>query len=350
MRTILFRADASAVMGSGHLMRLMALAQAHRERGGAAVFVLSKSSSGIELLARRGLEPFQTNSAAGTAAEADEVDELAARFGADAVVIDGYHFDAHYLARLGRDRCMIVIDDLADRAIAADIIVNPGYGAERLCYRTKSGARLLTGPDYALLRSEFTAHPAAPREHHEVAAPLRLLVSFGASDPTRATARVLAQLPSLRAIVARVIVGADYCDDGELAAAAAQAASRGHIIELARDVRDMPWMMATADAAVTAAGATLWELAYMGLPAMAFAVAENQAATAARLAASGHVDCGGWLSAMDDAALTAALTSFFENHARRATLAERLAALVDGRGPERILTAIDFRCQTRSRA
>ena len=64
-------------------------------------------------------------------------------------------------------------------------------------------------------------------------------------------------------------------------------------LSLKTNVEDMPELMAWADVAIAAAGSTSWELAFMGVPFLAIALAENQRSIVISLDAKKvAVNCG----------------------------------------------------------
>jgi UDP-2,4-diacetamido-2,4,6-trideoxy-beta-L-altropyranose hydrolase len=345
-RSLLFRVDGSRAIGSGHVMRSLALASAQHAAGGEACFVVASEAAPLvpEIRARRfpvHTVPADDQGRASAAADAEATLAVAARVGATACVVDGYGFPAEYYQAL-RDAGLIVaaIDDLG-RALPAHVILNANYGAAAV--PVHAGTELLLGPAYALLRPEFLAHPPgcisaaydAPR-----GAPLRLLITFGGSDGSFGAVRVLDCLPAAPTVVATVAIGPAYQDRGELTAAAERAAGRGHVIELARASRDMAWWMARTDAAVCAAGCVLWELAYFGCPTLAFAVADDDEAAAGALARDGYTLGGGWLTRMADTEIACLLERLVADADLRGRLGRRFSELVDGRGAERALAAL----------
>ncbi|RMH40740.1 MAG: hypothetical protein D6689_12935 [Deltaproteobacteria bacterium] len=333
---LLLRADASPAVGAGHLARAIALADAWRRRGGTAHIAVGPDAGAVTALAEaRGIPVVAIDAAVGSADDAAATAARAMALRAGACVIDGYRFDADYCDAIRRAGLGVaVIDDFGRGDRPADVTIDPNYGA--------TGADL-AGPRYALLRGEFFAHVGGPRRargRRGRRRPLRVLIAFGGSDPTRSAARVLRLLPPAPAVIATVLVGPGYADDGELDAAAACATASGHVVELARAPRDVAWLMATADAAICAAGTVLWELAYFGVPTAAFVIAGNQHEVAAALARDRYVLGGTWLldaPAGDVAAAIAALTG---NAAVRRRLARRFSELVDGRGADRVADAL----------
>jgi UDP-2,4-diacetamido-2,4,6-trideoxy-beta-L-altropyranose hydrolase len=337
---LLFRADASPAIGGGHVMRLVALADAHRRRGGRCLFALNRAAGPIAgALTRRGHEIAWLAADSGSDGDAAETAGLAAQGGATALVVDGRFAGPAYEERLRSAGPLIAIDDGGGRATAADILVNPNAGAERADYRSERPVHRLLGPPYALLRPEFAE--AAERTRPRTAREPCVLLSFGASDPAGGTARALAALPWSRTLRVMAVLGAHHPSPGDVLAAAASAAGAGHSVDVLCEPPDMARVMAAADAAISAAGGTLLELACLGCPTLAFVVADDQHRGSRALAEAGCLASGGDLRDLDNRALSARIRAFLSDRDGRREMAERARRLVDGRGADRVLAALD---------
>ena len=118
----------------------------------------------------------------------------------------------------------------------------------------------------------------------------------------------------------------------------ADAAGRQYELQVLTDVRDMAQHMAWADGAVSACGSTVWELAFMGLPAVLIVVADNQVPIAAQLQEYGVFPEVLTLDeAMDGSALPAAVRRLVADTPGRRGVGEAGRALVDGCGPARVV-------------
>jgi spore coat polysaccharide biosynthesis predicted glycosyltransferase SpsG len=323
-------------------MRLLALADAHQRRGGRALFALNRAAEPLRGdIRRRGHDVAMIGVPSGSIGDQDATRELVRQRGAAGLVLDGSFATLRFERDLSaHGAAVITIDDSAGRATAADILVNPNGGASQASYPEGSGTRLLLGPRYALLRPEFAG--AARRAPRRPAGPAPcLLISFGASDPARGTARVLAALPVAPALRLLVVVGAHHERAGEVFAAAERAASAGHTVEILHAPPDMAHLMGIADAAISAAGGTLLELACVGCPALAFAVADNQRSGARALVEAGCAAGGDDLRELDDSAVAGVIARFLADSAGRETMAERGRRVVDGLGAGRVLSALE---------
>ena len=114
-------------------------------------------------------------------------------------------------------------------------------------------------------------------------------------------------------------------------------AQRGHDIEIQRAPDDIAAVFAGADAAISAAGGTLGELAYLGVPAIGYAIVDDQVAPARELVRLGAIAGGATLAEQSDAELREQLARFFADDAARMQVRERALETADGEGARRVL-------------
>src|SRR5206468_1255690 len=158
--TLIIRADATAAIGHGRVMRCLALAQSWQDRGGECVFAMAEPIP--EMKARLGAEGFEViplTVMPGSSDEAAQLAELARVRDASWVVVDGYQFRAEYHRALnGAGARLLVIDDsgLAG-SYCSDLVLDPNAGSrESFFARRAPHTELLIGSPYAMLRCEFT--------------------------------------------------------------------------------------------------------------------------------------------------------------------------------------------------
>lgn len=343
MEHIVLRADASASIGTGHAMRLLAVAEGARARGWGTTFVLSEGAGVlVPELIRRGHEVVEISVPSGTTEDSVALSKLARERHSRACFIDGYGFSSSFLRHLAKDLpgrvVTVVVDDLAVQELECDLVVNQNYRAEDLFYRAPR-ARVLRGPQFALLRPEFVAARDASSVKRAPGERKRVLLTFGGADSAGATSLTLQAIAGLP-IEALVVVGAAF--KGDLPA------RREANVEVVRGVADITAVMCRVDCAVSAAGTTLWELACLGIPTLAFVVADNQERCAAALGADDLVAYGGWHHERSKDELSAAITAFVADPGRLTRLGERFGRLVDGRGVARVLDAVHEIAATRT--
>jgi spore coat polysaccharide biosynthesis predicted glycosyltransferase SpsG len=254
-----------------------------------------------------------------------------------AVVIDGPPLAGALAPVLAAHRIRtVVIDDRGDLALPLDTVVNHNFHAPTLAATYPTARLRLLGRRYLMLRRairRYTRGSCRPR----VAARLRVVVTFGGSDPVGATARALRLIPPDRPLDLVVIAGPGFRDDEAVRLAARAATTAGHIVELVHAPEDTGGLFVSADAAICSAGGTLGELAYLGCPAIAFAIVPDQVPAAYAQARSGLVAGGHTWSDTDDDALRAELLAFLTDDARRRDLRQHALATADSGGARRIV-------------
>jgi UDP-2,4-diacetamido-2,4,6-trideoxy-beta-L-altropyranose hydrolase len=306
---IAFRADASLQIGTGHVMRCLTLANALREQGAECTF-LCRPHAGhlLELVAQRGhkalaLGEAQANFNApaepahaawlGTSwvDDAEQTKRALSKQSVDWLVVDHYALDARWEQALHQQaKRIMVIDDLADRPHACDLLLdqNLGRSAHDYCGLLKRKTIILIGPQYALLRPEFAAlRPQSLARRQNDPQLRRLLVTMGGVDKYNATGQVLAALHSckLPADLSVTVVMGPHAP--WLAQVQAQASQMPWNTNVLVGVNNMAQLMAESDLAIGAAGGTSWERCCLGLPSIQFVLADNQRDIATALAHSG---------------------------------------------------------------
>jgi UDP-2,4-diacetamido-2,4,6-trideoxy-beta-L-altropyranose hydrolase len=341
VKPLLIRTDASAQIGTGHLMRCLAFAQAWQDAGGRAIFLMATEVTALEFrLYSEGMEVVHLSVQPGSTDDAIQTSCYAHEVGADWVVVDGYHFDADYQRIIkSRQFHLLLIDDLGDSSYyCADLILNQNIHAHENLYRNREPhTQLLLGPRYVLLRREFLKWRDWKREIPEVAR--RVLVTMGGSDPDNVTLKVIQALQQVEidGLETIVVIGGNNPHYAELQSAVQNSRFP---IRLESNVTDMPKLMAWADVAVSAAGSTSWELAFMGLPTLTLILADNQCLIAEYLSQMEVTSNLGWYGDLSLGKIARALLEFSEDACKRSNLHQRAKSLVDGNGTQRVLQAL----------
>ena len=313
-------------------MRSLTLAGALANQGATYAFMGPPAVSAL-------LDAFAPG-AARLAAASTEPRDLAAAIGTEqfeAVVFDHYALSERDHRAMGQGRPVLVIDDLADRPLGADVIVDSGPGRTAEDYEglLPDGARLLLGPNFAPVRPEFAAlrETALAWRGEPVQ---RILVSMGLTDVGGVTARVVERLrPRIGEAGLDIVLGAA----APSLAGLSKVARRDKRLSIHVDTPHMARLTAEADIAIGAAGSSTWERCTLGLPTLMLSLADNQRAAAHALAERGAalvVDLG----ARDfEAQFDRALMRLTLDADLRRRLAAASAEVCDGQGAQRTATA-----------
>lgn len=336
-RLAFLRADASSTLGGGHIFRSLTLADALADSGWRCLFACKTGTR--EVVPALGRSRHDIVDLHGP----DESGFLQAlRPGdADLLVVDHYGLNARVEAACRPwVRRILVIDDGPGRAHDCDILLDQNLGADPSAYHghVPDRCHLLLGPDFALLRPQFSRARDGALTRHLTKRPVqRLLISLGAADPARLASRVVAATAGLPLEI-DVVLGSASAQEQAIH----ELASRlGLSVRVHIDVTDMAALMSAADLAVGAGGSTSWERCCLGLPSLIVVLAENQRDIAASLDRAGAALNLGTAETLTNEKLTAALQMLYHDEARRSAIAEQAAAICDGDGTRRVTEVLE---------
>jgi UDP-2,4-diacetamido-2,4,6-trideoxy-beta-L-altropyranose hydrolase len=334
MTDVLFRCDASPEIGAGHMTRCVALAEALHATGRRVTFA-----------ARRGTRQMMRTATATdfSLCELDpEVEDEQTLLrneypnGVDLLVVDHYGRDVRFeQACRGWARQIFVLDDATGRNHDCDILVDPAASNDAVYKEyVPTCARVLFGAPHALIRRSFINRRAEALRRRDGRRGKKILISFGATDPKNVTSAALDALANLDEDVEITIAlssRAPHVDE-------VQRKARGHI-RLVLDA-EMSELMTDADLAIGAAGTTSYERAVLGLPSIIVTLSDDQRGVARSLIAAGATIDAGNFDEDINSRLSSLTKKLLADPAALNQLASAAAALVDGRGVQRILAEL----------
>jgi len=293
---IVFRVDASLKMGTGHVMRCLALAQMLKENGANVEFICRKHKGSLIEKIRSGgfvvheLEVFEEIEVDNKLAhshwlgatqqqDTDDCLDILKVEKTNWLIVDHYALDEQWQKRLKPYyEKLMVIDDLADRQFDCDILLDQTYGRQKEDYLplTPKKCKLLLGSQYALIRPEFSKWRNYSLNRRINPKFNRILVNMGGVDTGNITGKVVKELQACalpKDIVIVIVIGKGfpYLEDIQLIVE-----SMPYKSEIKVDVDNMAEIMADSDIAIGASGSTTWERCCLGLPTIQLLIAKNQ--------------------------------------------------------------------------
>ena len=332
---LLIRADASLAIGTGHVMRCLALAQAWRDSGGSVGLAVAELPDALApRFIGEGVSLNRVHGVPGSSEDAAETIVQARKLMADWVVVDGDRFDSCFLETVQAAALrVLLIDDFAERkTFPVDLIVNPNLFEDEREYRRHGATMpLLMGASYILLRREFrerTETQETPQNGN------RILVTLGGSDPENLTPKIAHALACCPDLEITVIAGAAYDKADVLRMLKASN------LRVVFNPANMVEFMKDSDQAIIAAGGTLWELLSVGCAILSYSRNSVQARVVSSLSQRGVVVDMGETRSFDAARLVASVKELAASRMARDTMTRKGRALADGLGAARVVEAM----------
>jgi len=307
---VAFRADASLDIGTGHIMRCLTLAKQLKIKGDECFFICRAhegnlieylESEAMEVISLPKSNRFENNikplkhlahgSWLGVSWQQDSQETLQAIVGrdVDCLVVDHYALDVSWEQMLREKvRSIFVIDDLADRKHNCFALLDQNYGRKASDYKglLANECLRLIGPEFALLRPEFSELRQFSLKRRANYKLETILVNLGGVDQSNLTSKIidaLSQLVFKAPVEIMVVLGSTNPNVVDVRQSAKM--SR-HNVSVKVGVNNMAELMASSDLAIGAAGSTTWERFSLGVPSILMSIAENQAPALNALAES----------------------------------------------------------------
>ncbi len=252
------------------------------------------------------------------------------------LIIDHYGIDYDWENKIHKNiEKVIVIDDLANRKHDCDILIDQNFYEKmekRYSKLIPSFCKQFLGPKFTLLRPEFLKTRKNLKRENKLK---RILISFGGSDPSNETTKVLLAINDLeKKYKIDVIVGTSNPNKKQII----KLCSKISFCNFYEQVENISKYMKKADLAVGAGGTTTWERCCLGLPTIVTSLSKDQKKIAEDLS---KIGCVIYLGDADKTTKLDYVKALNEiNSKKLKEISKKCLVLVDGKGVKRTVDKI----------
>lgn len=265
-KSILFRADSSSNIGTGHIMRDLVLADrfadahivfATQNLRGNINHKIEEKNHTIELLNSNNIE---------------EVIRLVKKYAIDMVVLDHYDIDYRYEKELKEKTGVkiFVLDDTYERHFC-DVLLNHNIYADEKKYKAlvPEKCELRCGPKFTLLREEFLKERKKPKKRNKEKT---IFLAMGGNDHSNINIKILKVLKKFLPVKVTIVT----------------TTANINLMSLKNYVKNKKWitlhinsnkiakLMKESDFAIVTPSVTLNEIDFLKIPFIAIRTADNQ--------------------------------------------------------------------------
>ena len=267
MQTLLFRADSSSIIGTGHIMRDLVLAKQYDDAN--IIFVTQELDGNINhkvIEAGYKIELLQSN-------DVKEFIKVVEKYRADLVVIDNYQIDYKYEQTLKESTNVkvLALDDTYEKH-HCDILLNHNISADASRYKAlvPESCELRCGSRYTLLRDEFLVEKNKFYKKNKKIK--TIFIAMGGADHSHINIKILKVLKQFKNIKINLVTTTanknledlkKYCKNKDW-------------IKLHINSNKIAKLMKKSDFAIVTPSVTLNEIYFMDIPFIAIKTADNQ--------------------------------------------------------------------------
>jgi spore coat polysaccharide biosynthesis predicted glycosyltransferase SpsG len=340
---ILFRVDGTTQGGWERLCRCMTYAAALQRRRRPTYFLSQLDPAHLALAIKRaGNNWLEADSPVGEEEDLTETIQEIRRIQPAAVVVDSANVSEAYLKELmGTGVLLVSFDSQAAIRFPSHLVINPLLGPSRESYEFLPGTQLLLGTRYSLVRPEIRR--VRPIRSMEPAQPsptgYRVAIALGDDDPNGQVlelTQTLLNIAKLEKI--DLLVRSQH---PELAKMQELAETMPQRLSVATEPNEVTARLTRCHFAIGSGSSWSIELACVGIPQLLIVQNEMHWPTAQRLEEEGAAQCLGWHETTTANTIRQAIQNLLSDPLERQAMMRCGRQLIDARGPDRLVTALE---------
>lgn len=273
-KKIAIRADANEMIGTGHIMRCLAIAEELRLSCEDVCFITADNCS-VGMIGEKGFKCLCLDSVWNDLdSETDKLVDAIVSHKIDALLIDTYYVTSGYLQEIKRHTKIAYIDDLHKFAYPVDLLINYNIFADKVNYTEMYEGRdipmFVLGCEFVPLRKEFCNVKKDINQTVE-----SILITTGGTDNYNVTGNIIEGFKErewFNDIDFYFVLGR-FNQNIDMLKNAYVGYENIHFLV---NIPDIDKYMKICDIAVTAGGTTTYELCASGIPSVMYTLADNQ--------------------------------------------------------------------------
>lgn len=359
---VVFRTDASSVIGNGHLVRCLTLAKSLKKLNTECEFICRENKN--DLFKEINKENFKltllpnlnnkTNKkkiiktnwlGLNWKDDANQTINALKGYKIDWLIIDHYGIGREWEKKLRTyTQNIIVIDDLANRNHDCDILIDQNLIANfknRYKNLLPNHCNTFLGPSFAILQNKY-------KDLHLVAQPRKnitknILIYFGGTDQIRLIEMTLSSFYRLNRddINLDIVISSKNSEISKIQ----KLIKNNKNIRIKKNLKSLAPLMLKADLAIGACGTTTWERCCLGLPSIVITIAEHQKLIAKELQKRQLIKWLGHHDSIKASSIYKALLSLIDQSQEK--WSKECMLVTDGSGSEKIASIIALNSKTK---
>ena len=272
-KNILFRADSSSTIGTGHIMRDLVLAQKYAKKGNNITFATQNIKGNINYKIKETgytLKILKSN-------DIEELDKLIKKLKIDMIIIDHYEIDESQERKLktkNKKLKIMVLDDTYEKHYC-DILLNHNINADKKKYITKvpKQCKLKCGSKYTLLRDEFIKEKKRLKKRfNTLDSTFNIFLAMGGADTENLNISILKVLSNYKNIKVTLVT----TSSNQNLAILQRYCKNKRWIDLQINSTKIAKLIRKSDFGIITPSVTANEMYFMQIPFIAIKTANNQ--------------------------------------------------------------------------
>jgi spore coat polysaccharide biosynthesis predicted glycosyltransferase SpsG len=336
---VLFRCEGTRATGWEALYQCLTFAASLQRRRRTAYFIGNYEPFPLlSQVARGGNEYIAAEHPIGTPEDCDATIRAIRKSGAAAVVVAAPGVSTDYLRELSSAGALVaVIDSEASAHFSSKLVFNPLLGPDIKSYDWERGTQLCLGRRYAIVRPVFRRQrPIRPIDPQP---PYRAIIAFGDDDfEGQSLLRAQELLAAARVDKVSVVVRSQHHQLQELKDLAEQHTGR---MEVLTEPAELGTRLPRAHFVLTSGDGWSLEMACVGVPQFVLTQQPRHVPNAKLLEEEGAALYLGAAKQVSNGDLRDAIQNLLGDQLERVGMSRCARYLVDGRGPDRMVNALE---------